>query len=84
MQLGAQRLEVLVGVLRPPLSNLDGSSYDVLSFRVITTSYNKWNDVAKYSPRDDYPMIYVNRFGSNSKFRSLKINLLHIQLYKRR
>ena len=23
-------------------------------------SYNSWNDVAKYSPSNDYPMIYVN------------------------
>ena len=23
-------------------------------------SYNKWNDVARYSPGDDYPMIYVS------------------------
>ncbi|MCH2576440.1 formylglycine-generating enzyme family protein, partial [Candidatus Poribacteria bacterium] len=23
-------------------------------------SYDRWNDVAKYSPGDDYPMIYVN------------------------
>jgi len=23
-------------------------------------SYNRWNDVAKYSPGDDYPMVYVS------------------------
>jgi len=23
-------------------------------------SYNKWNDVAKYSPDDEYPMVYVS------------------------
>ena len=24
------------------------------------SSYNRWNDVAKYSPGDDYPMVYVS------------------------
>ena len=23
-------------------------------------SYNRWNDVAKYSPGDEYPMVYVS------------------------
>jgi len=33
-------------------------------------SYNKWNDVAKYSPGDDYPMIYVswNDAGAYAKW----------------
>ena len=35
MQLGAQRLEVLVGGISPPIQ-LDGASYNIFSFRVIT------------------------------------------------
>ena len=36
MQLGAQRLEVLVGGLSDPLSNSDGSSHYVLSFGFVS------------------------------------------------
>jgi len=43
---------------------MDATEVTVGQFREFVNqsgySYNKWNDVAKYSPGDEYPMVYVN------------------------
>ena len=43
---------------------MDGHEVTVWQFKQFVNqggyNYNRWNDVAQYSPGDDYPMVYVS------------------------